>query len=110
VQKSPAFGDAQTLATRLAIATGTQRGHAWSDYQSAFNAGLQAIGQRDWLAAAEMNRDALRHNPNSADAWNNLGWSLAQLGFRPQAAQAYRASLALRPIDSRTQNNLRLVE
>jgi len=110
VQQSPAFADAQNLATRLAIASGTQPGRTWSDYTSAFNAGLQAIGRADWLAAAEMNRDALRHDPNSADAWNNLGWSLAQLGFRPQAAQEYRASLALRPSDSRTQNNLRLVE
>ena len=110
LQQSPAFADAETLATRLAIATGAQRGRAWTDYAAAFAEGLQAIGRRDWLTAAEANRDALRHDPTSADAWNNLGWSLAQLGFRPEAAAAYRSSLALRPNDERTRNNLRLVE
>ena len=110
VQQSPAFADAQSLATRLAVAAGTRRGRPWNDYPSAFNEGLQAIHRGDWLSAAEANRDALRQRPDSADAWNNLGWSLAQLGFRAEAAQAYRASLALRPDDERTRNNLRLVE
>ncbi|HWW60018.1 MAG TPA: tetratricopeptide repeat protein, partial [Thermoanaerobaculia bacterium] len=109
-QLSPAFADAQTLATRLAVAHGTRRGRAWNDFGSAFHEGVAAIGRREWLAAAEANRDALRHDPTSADAWNNLGWSLAQLGFRAEAAQAYRSSLALRPNDERTRNNLRLVE
>ena len=110
VQQSPAFAEAHALSTRLDVATGAQRGRAWRDYDSAWNDGMQAIGRRDWLAAAEAHRDALRHAPGSADAWNNLGWSLAQLGFRAEAAQAYRASLALRPDDERTRNNLRLVQ
>ncbi len=110
IRQSPAFADAQTLAERLAVATGARPGRTWSDSRSAFDEGLQAIGRADWLTAAEANRDALRHDAKSADAWNNLGWSLAQLGFRPEAAQAYRASLALRPGDERTRNNLRLVE
>jgi tetratricopeptide (TPR) repeat protein len=110
MQQSPAFADARTLATRLAVATGAQRGRAWTNYSSALGAGLQAIGRGDWLDAAEANRDALRHDSRSADAWNNLGWSLAQLGFRTEAVQAYRAALALRPNDPRTGNNLRLVQ
>jgi tetratricopeptide (TPR) repeat protein len=65
-RQSPAFVDAQTLARRLAVATGAQRGQTWSDYSSAFNAGLQAIGRADWLRAAEANRDALRHDARSA--------------------------------------------
>jgi Flp pilus assembly protein TadD len=109
-QLSPALADATALASRLDVAIGARRGRTWSDYEGAFDAGLQAIGRGDWLAAAEANRDALRHHADSADAWNNLGWSLAQLGFRGEAAQAYRASLALRPNDERTRNNLRLVE
>jgi Flp pilus assembly protein TadD len=51
----------------------------------------------------------LRHDPRSADAWNNLGWSLAQLAFRDQAAAAYRQALALRPDDERARSNLRLL-
>ena len=110
MRQSPAFADAITLATRLAVARGNRPGRTWPDYRSAFNDGLAAIDRADWLAAAEANRDALRHDPRSADAWNNLGWSLAQLGFRPEAAQAYRAALALRPTDARAANNLRIVQ
>lgn len=110
MQQSPAFADARALADRLAVAAGTRRGRTSSDYAAAFNGGLQAIARRDWLTAAELNRDAVRQNPASPDAWNNLGWSLAQLGFRAEAAQAYRGALALRPDDVRTRNNLRLVE
>jgi len=110
IRQSPAFADPRALAARLDAARGARPGRAWSGYAPAFGEGLQAIARGDWLTAAEANRDALRHDPRSADAWNNLGWSLAQLGFRTEAAQAYRASLALRPTDARTRNNLRLVE
>jgi len=81
----------------------------WPSYEAAFRDGLVAIGRRDWLTAARANRDALRHDASSADAWNNLGWSLAQLGFRDEAANAYNRSLALRPDDERTRNNLALL-
>ncbi|HEY0159095.1 MAG TPA: tetratricopeptide repeat protein [Thermoanaerobaculia bacterium] len=81
----------------------------WPSYDAAFNEGLRAIGRRDWLAAAHACRDALRHDPRSADAYNNLGWSLAQLGFREEAARSYERALALRPDDERARNNLALV-
>jgi Tfp pilus assembly protein PilF len=110
VQQSPAFVDARELALRLDIAAGRQRGRAWNDYAAAFAAGLRSIHRAEWLAAAEANRDALRHAPQSADAWSNLGWSLAQLGLRAEAADAYRRVLVLRPEDERVANNLRLVQ
>lgn len=109
IRLSPAFASARDLSTRLAVATGATRGRRWPDYGSAFQAGLQAIGTSEWLSAAEANRDALRHDPRSADAYNNLGWSLAQLGFREEAARAYQAALVLRPDDERAANNLRLL-
>jgi Flp pilus assembly protein TadD len=65
--------------------------------------------RHDWLAAAHASREALRHDPQSADAYNNLGWSLAQLGFRGDAAQAYRAALSFNPEHERARNNLQLV-
>ncbi|HEX7150774.1 MAG TPA: tetratricopeptide repeat protein [Thermoanaerobaculia bacterium] len=78
----------------------------WPEYQPAFDAGLAAIGQRDWLTAAHACRAALRHDPRSADAWNNLGWSLAQLGFRQEAVRAYEQALAIAPMHERARNNL----
>jgi protein O-mannosyl-transferase len=109
VQQSPAFADASALASRLAIANGTRRGRSWPAYDAAFHAGLQAIAAHDWTTAAEANRDAIRHNVRSSDAWNNLGWSLAQLGFRDEASRAYREALAIAPNDARIANNLRLL-
>ena len=67
------------------------------------------MARGDWLTAAHADRDALRHNPRSADAWNNLGWSLQKLGFRDDAARAYEAALALDPAFDRARNNLRLL-
>jgi len=112
-----ARGDAAELRTLLedtrridpnepAIAAVTRE---WPSYDAAFAEGLAAIGRRDWLSAAHACRDALRHNPRAADAWNNLGWSLAQLGFRKEAADAYRQALAIDPAHDRARNNLKLV-
>lgn len=103
---SPASADVRALAARLEAAPQ----QSWPDYQSAFNAGLEAIRTRDWTRAAAANRAALTHDPRSADAWNNLGWSLEQLGSRDEAMRAYREGLRIRPNDERMANNLRLLE
>jgi Flp pilus assembly protein TadD len=70
---------------------------------------VAAIQQRDWRTAVDANRVALQFDPRSADACNNLGWALAQLGRREDAARAYEQALALRPGDERAVNNLRLL-
>jgi protein O-mannosyl-transferase len=82
---------------------------SWPSYATAFAAGLAAIQRQDWPAAAHASREALRHDPQSADAYNNLGWSLSQLGFRPEAVQAYRAALERNPGHERARNNLQLL-
>jgi tetratricopeptide (TPR) repeat protein len=127
---SPAFGDARALLLTVADAAGlaertslldaTRRidpndavlakvEERWPSYDEALRAGVAAMNRRDWTAAAHANREALRHTPASADAWNNLGWALAQLGFRTEAADAYRRALALDPTFDRAANNLRLL-
>ncbi|MGA8808513.1 MAG: tetratricopeptide repeat protein [Thermoanaerobaculia bacterium] len=80
----------------------------WPSYTAAFTDGLSAIQHHDWPAAAHASRDALRHDPQSADAYNNLAWALAQLGFRTEAVQAYRMALTLNPNHERARNNLQL--
>ena len=89
-----------------ALAAVTQR---WPSYDAAFQEGLRAIGRRDFLTAARANRDALRHDPRSADAYNNLGWSLAQLGFREAAVAAYEKAVELNPSHERARNNMKLL-
>jgi tetratricopeptide (TPR) repeat protein len=80
----------------------------WPSYAAAFAGGLAAIQRQDWPAAAHASREALRHDPQSADACNNLGWALAELGFRTEAVQAYQAALARNPRHERARNNLQL--
>jgi tetratricopeptide (TPR) repeat protein len=71
-----------------------------------FEKGLPAIGSKQFLNAALLNRQAVRDNPNAADAWTNLGWSLAQLGLDDAAETAFRRAIALQPNDERFRNNL----
>lgn len=132
LRQSPALADARTLLLRIYAAIGADRelgalasetlridpsdpgvrmvSQTWPDYTSALNAGLAAMGTRDWLGAAIATRAALGHQPRSADALNNLGWALAQLGFRREAADAYERAIAIDPSHERARNNLALVK
>jgi protein O-mannosyl-transferase len=74
-----------------------------------FQQGLTATGKGRHLDAAIAYRSALSLNSRSADAWNNLGWELAALGLRPQAAEAYQATLRIDPTYERARNNLALL-
>ncbi len=78
-------------------------------YDACFNAGLDAIGSERYLDAALANRKALHFNPASADAWINLGWSLAKLGFDTESEAAFARALELRPGDAHAKSNLEWV-
>ncbi len=82
---------------------GSNPGH---DYESCFATGRAAIGSSRFLDAALANREAIRLEPTAADAWINLGWSLAQLGFDREAEQAFVHALELRPGDEHARSNL----
>ncbi len=75
-------------------------------YQECFDQGLPQIGGKLFLDAALSNREALRYDPNAADAWTNLGWSLAQIGLDREAEQAFVRALALRPGAEHARDNL----
>jgi tetratricopeptide (TPR) repeat protein len=64
-----------------------------------------AAGEARHVEAAQFYRAANRYAPK-ATTWNNLGWSLAALGFRDDAAAAYRAATALDPTFTRARSNL----
>ena len=48
----------------------------------------------------------LPDHPRSADAYNNLGWTLFNLERYREAVEAYEAALALRPDFELARNNL----
>ena len=75
-------------------------------YQECFDQGLPLIGGKQFLDAALSNREAIRYAPTAADAWTNLGWSLAQIGLDDEAERAFVRALELRPGDEHARNNL----
>ena len=55
-----------------------------------------------------MLRESLRLNPESAEAHNNLGITLAQLGRLEEAVQEWRRALAIKPGFVDAERNLEL--
>ncbi len=83
---------------------------ARQDYGGWFDYALQATRNGLDLQAAIACRQALRFEPRSADALNNLGWSLGRLGFRAEAREALTKALAIRPDYELARNNLRWLD
>jgi len=79
-------------------------------YRRCFDAGWNATERKDHVTAALHYRAAARFDERSANAWNNLGWSLQSLGFKPEAADAYRIAVNIDPAFSRARNNLKTLE
>ncbi len=55
-------------------------------------------------------KQALRINPNSADAYSNLGVALAQIGQISEAVEQVEAALRINPNDIDARNNLTKLE
>lgn len=101
---APTWSEPKTLLHRIAIARGsTPPDLGCASYDRCFANGLAARGALD---AAVSYRAALQYRQH-ADAWNNLGWSLASMGFRDDARKAYEEALCLDPGYERARNNLR---
>ena len=55
------------------------------------------IEQKDWPAAVARLEKYVKDNPNDADGFNLLGYSLRQLKRYPEAIQHYKEALRLDP-------------
>jgi tetratricopeptide (TPR) repeat protein len=98
-------------ATALAYATGIAPFPVThSDYGGWFRYGLQQTSSGHDLEAAIAYRQSLKFDPRSSDALNNLGWSLARLGFRAEARDAFARAVVIRPDFELARNNLRWVD
>jgi hypothetical protein len=57
--------------------------------------GNASYAMKDLVAAEAAYREATRHHPQAADAWNNLAQALAELGRREEALAAAERAVAL---------------
>ena len=80
------------------------------DYAEAFRRGIQFGAQKSWLHSALAYRAALALDPTSADALNNLGFALGNLGFFAEAVPPLEEAIRLRPGEALTRNNLAWVK
>jgi tetratricopeptide (TPR) repeat protein len=71
-----------------------------------FQRGLARTDAQRHAAAAAAYRVAVKLDPTNEDAWNNLGLSLAELGYRSQAVEMFERALRLKPDDVVAKGNL----
>ena len=69
--------------------------------------GLESINAAAWLDAAALYRRVLELSPESAAAWNNLGWARLKLGAYESAAPCFLEAYELDPTMEVALNNHR---
>ena len=74
-------------------------------YRACFDQGWAATQANRHAEAAVDYRAAVRYSRTPL-AYNNIGWSLQSLGFRDDAATAYKTALEVDPAFTRARNNL----
>jgi tetratricopeptide (TPR) repeat protein len=65
--------------------------------QTEYNRGVRARVSKDWPAAVSAFRRAVDLRPDFADAWNELGYALRNVGRYQESLGAYDTALRLRP-------------
>ena len=65
--------------------------------QSEYNRGVRARVAKDWPTAVGAFRRAVDLSPDNADAWNELGYALRNVGRYQDSLDAYDVALRLRP-------------
>jgi tetratricopeptide (TPR) repeat protein len=71
-----------------------------------YQRGLALMNAKQYAPAAASYRISVAIDTTSADAWNNLGWTLGTLGFIPEALPALEHAIRLRPDYRLAKNNL----
>lgn len=73
------------------------KSHGYSDTSKSMSAAQTYIAAEQFeKAVAELQKEVVR-DPDDADAWNLLGFSLRKSGHYPQAEAAYTRALAIDP-------------
>ena len=78
--------------------------------QTYYDHGVMLTQRGHHLDAALVYRQALQFTPESADIYNNCGWSLAKLGFYQVSIAMFEQALRLRPGFALAEHNLAWVK
>ena len=70
---------------------------AEANAQSEYNRGVRARVAKDWPTAVTAFRRSVDLRPDFADAWNELGYALRNVGRYQESLEAYDVALRLRP-------------
>jgi len=90
-----------------------RRDRSAAEFERWFAEGSARLTAGDHAGVVERLQKAVSAMPGkdrTASAWNDLGWSLQQLGRHEEAVTAYRKALELRPAFSLARNNLAAVQ
>jgi Flp pilus assembly protein TadD len=77
-----------------------------SNFDALLLLGVLRTQQGNWAAAAALLSDAVRQNPASADAHNNLGNALNETRRHDEAIASYGKAIALKPDFAEAHNNM----
>jgi transglutaminase-like putative cysteine protease/tetratricopeptide (TPR) repeat protein len=69
-------------------------------------AGLKALGQRDFKNASDLFKRVVERQPDSDDAWDDLGRAYSGLGNHTDAIAAYRKQVEVNAFHKRAYNDL----
>lgn len=98
---------AAVLVVLLGVRAGRDRRAA--EFEAWFSQGSASLIAGDHAGAVERFRKAIAAMPDTdrtASAWNDMGWSLQQIGRHEEAIAAYRKALLLLPTFPLARNNL----
>jgi tetratricopeptide (TPR) repeat protein len=71
-----------------------------------YSAGRSLMGEGEYEKALPYFVEAIKINPNHAEAYFQIGYCLAKLGRYPEAIEPYREAIRIKPEDVDTLNNL----
>lgn len=91
------IGLATVFLASVSLAAGPEPTESDDDPSSPFVAGMAAADEADWDLAVRLFTEAVRLDPESADALNMLAYSQRQLGELEIAIENYERALAQDP-------------
>lgn len=80
-----------------ALAAGGGGGLSASSQSSEYRNAIKAVKKQDYTSAIELLQQSLDKNPNNANAWNYMGYSLRNLQRYDEALAAYEKAIKIKP-------------